>query len=121
MRISATGSATTDQVWQRYTTPDLWPTWAPQLRRVTCADSVLTAGSRGTAHGPAMLRVPFEVLLLDRDQHRWTWRVGRPISITMEHGVDETPDGARAWIDIPLALVGYAPLAQLALRRLVQP
>ncbi|QIK74342.1 SRPBCC family protein [Nocardioides piscis] len=120
MRISAAGPATTQQVWERFTRTDLWPTWAPQLRRVTCPDSVITAGSRGTAHGPALLRIPFEVLVVDRDELRWVWRVGRPLGVTMEHGVDKVPEGARAWVDLPIALAPYAPLAHLALRRLVR-
>ncbi len=122
MRISAAGAATTEQVWLRYVTPELWPTWAPQLRRVTCADSRIRAGSRGTAYGPALLRVPFQVLVVDDVERRWAWRVGWPIGITMEHGVDEDQQGgASAWVDLPPALLAYAPVARLALRRLVQP
>ncbi|MEO5662074.1 MAG: hypothetical protein ABIR39_02215 [Nocardioides sp.] len=122
MRISAAGAATREQVWLRYVTPELWPTWAPHLRGVTCADSTVRAGSSGTVHGPAGLRVPFEVLEIDDVQRTWSWRVGRPIGITMKHGVDDAPEaGARAWVELPLALLGYAPLAQLALRRLVRP
>lgn len=122
MRISAAGAATTEQVWLRYVTPELWPTWAPQLRTATCTDTRVRAGSRGTAHGPRPLRVPFEVLVVDDVERRWSWRVGWPIAITMGHGVDEGErGGASAWVDLPLVLLGYVPLAQLALRRLVRP
>lgn len=119
--LTTSGAATTEQVWQRYVTPELWPTWAPHIRRVTCADERVRAGSSGVVHGPAGLRVPFEVLVVDEVERRWSWRVGRPIGITMDHGVDDDPEGARAWVGLPLALAAYAPVARLALRRLVQP
>lgn len=121
MRISATGEATPDVVWHRYVTPELWPTWAPQLRAVRCADTRVRAGSTGSAHGPALLRVPFEVVAVDETARRWSWRVGGPIGITMEHGVDDVLAGSRAWVDLPVFLLGYAPLAHVALRRLVRP
>lgn len=122
MRITATGAATSDEVWRRYVTPELWPTWAPQLGRVTCADAEVRAGSRGTAHGPAFVRVPFEVLAVDEVERTWSWRVGRPIGITMRHGVDDARGGGTtAWVEIPVWLVAYAPIAQLALRQLVRP
>lgn len=121
MRVTATGAATPDEVWRRYVTPELWPTWAPQLRRVTCPDATIRPGSTGTAHGAALVRVPFDILTVDDAERTWSWRVGRPIGITMRHGVDDDQQGTSAWVEIPLALFAYAPLAQLALRRLVRP
>lgn len=122
MRISASGAATTEQVWERYATPSLWPTWAPHLRGVTCAVATIGAGSSGTVHGPVGLRVPFVVLVVDNVEHTWSWRVGRPLGITMAHGVDpDVGTGSRAWVELPAVLVAYAPIAQLALRRLVRP
>lgn len=121
MRISAFGAATTELVWHRYVTPELWPTWSPQLQRVDCPDEVIVAGSRGVAHGPAFVRVRFAVLAVDDAERTWTWRVGGPIGVTMSHGVDEAPDGgSSAWVEIPIALVAYAPIARLALGRLVR-
>ena len=121
MRISAAGSATADQVWLRYVTPELWSTWAPHLRGVTCADSIVRAGTSGTVHGPVGLRVPFEVLVVDDVERTWSWRVGRPIGITMKHGVHDAPEGGvRAWVELPLALFAYAPVARWALRELVR-
>lgn len=122
MRVSATGAASSDDVWRRYVTPALWPTWAPQLRRVTCSDTIIRRGSTGTAHGPAIVRVPFDILSVDDVERTWSWRVGRPFGITMAHGVDDHEQGgATAWVEIPLALFAYAPIAHLALRRLVRP
>lgn len=51
----------------------------------------------------------------------WTPTVG-PVRVRMRHGVDRLGKGSRAWVEIdaprPLALP-YAPIARLALRRLV--
>lgn len=121
LRITATGGATPDEVWKRYVTPELWPTWSPQLRRVSCSDATIRPGSTGTAHGPAIVRVPFAVLTVDEVARTWSWRVGKPVGITMAHGVDEHARGATAWVEIPLALAAYAPIAHLALRRVVRP
>lgn len=122
LRITASGEASPDEVWKRYVTPDLWPTWAPQLRRVTCPDDTIAPGSTGVAHGLGPVRVPFAVLTVDDAARTWSWRVGRPIGITMAHGVDRgSQGGSSAWVEIPLALAAYAPIARLALRRLVRP
>jgi uncharacterized protein YndB with AHSA1/START domain len=121
LRITATGGAKPDEVWERYVTPELWPTWSPQLRRVTCPDATIRPGSAGTAHGPAVVRVPFVVLDVDEVARTWSWRVGNPIGITMTHGVEEHARGVAAWVEIPLALAAYAPIARLALGRLVRP
>ena len=54
---------------------------------------------------------------------RWSWWVGLgPLGMPMDHGVDAEGDGSRAWARMYLpswALAPYAPLARLALRRLV--
>lgn len=125
LEISATGDRPLDDAWERYTHPALWSTWAPQIRSVTCADEVIAAGTRGVVHGPLVVRVPFTIESVDHEEHRWTWRVGvGPIGVRMDHGVDATADGVRAWARIHLpALVAmpYAPIAHLALRRLARP
>ena len=80
----------------------------------------------GVVHGPLGVRVPFEVLSVDEGRRRWSWRV-RAALVTLElvHEVLERPDGGA---DTTLEVTGpapvvlaYAPLAQLALRRLVRP
>ncbi|NGZ99937.1 SRPBCC family protein [Nocardioides sp. W3-2-3] len=129
MLVTATGPASVEDAWQRYVLPALWPLWAPQIRTVRLAtgtpDDPLVPGVRGTVLGPPPLRVPFRILAADDAGHRWAWRVGLgPLGVTMEHGVDPGPAavGCTAWVRIrlpgPLA-APYAPLARLALRRLV--
>lgn len=123
--VDAEGPAAPDEVWHRYSHASRWPTWAPQIRRVSGAGDPIAAGDRGWVHGPFPLRVPYTVLDVVPARRSWTWRVGRgPLSVVMSHGVDVLDVGSRAWVRIdlpaPLALP-YAPLARIALRRLVRP
>lgn len=123
-RVAATGPLPADAVWDRYTDPALWPTWAPQVRGVVGTVEPVLPGDRGWVLGPLVARVPFEVLTVEPEARRWAWRVGfGPLAVAMEHGVDEEPDGdTTAWVDIALprlAVLGYLPVAQWALRRLV--
>lgn len=133
MLVAAEGEASVEEVWRRYRRVDLWASWAPQIRSVaTDAEGaegaegpVVAPGLRGTVHGPLVVRVPFRILAVDEERRRWSWRVGvGRVGVVMEHGVDTSPLGSRAWVRIhlPAALAaGYAPLAHLALRRLVAP
>ena len=122
-QLSAVGDLPVEDVWERYTRPVLWPTWAPQITRVSTPDDVIRTGTRGTVHGPLLVRVPFRILSVDHASRRWAWRVGLgPLGLVMDHGVDVESGGTRAWVDIhaPSAIVAaYAPVARLALRRLV--
>ena len=122
-QLSAVGDLPVEDVWERYTRPALWSTWAPQITRVSTPDDVIRAGTRGTVHGPLLVRVPFRILSVDHGTRRWSWRAGLgPLGLVMDHGVDVEGDGSRAWVDIqaPGAIVAaYAPVARLALRRLV--
>lgn len=127
MLVTATGPASVEDAWQRYVLPALWPLWAPQIRAVRIAtgtpDEPVVPGLRGTVLGPPPLRVPFRVLAVDGTERRWAWRAGLgPLGVTMEHGVDPDGPGCTAWVRIrlpgPLA-APYAPVARLALRRLV--
>lgn len=129
LRIEASGAAEPATVWERYTRPSLWATWAPQIRRVVVRDRApdepIAPGVRGVVHGPLVVRVPFEVVDVDAVAHRWTWRVGvGPAAVTMDHGVEAIAGGhgSTAWVEIhlpaPIA-AGYAPIARLALRRAV--
>ncbi|WP_370289432.1 SRPBCC family protein [Nocardioides sp.] len=130
MKVEAVGAAHVDEVWRRYTCPELWSQWAPQIRRVTvegrAGDQPIEAGVRGVVHGPGLVRIPFEIVDVDQRTRRWTWRVGvGPASITMDHGVDPVAGGhgSRAWVKLHLPLplaAGYAPVARWALRRAVR-
>jgi hypothetical protein len=126
-RIEASGPRPVDDTWEQYTRAAAWPEWAPQIRAVRGVTGHIAAGDRGVVHGPFPVRVPFTIVSVDPAAHRWTWRVGvGPMSVVLDHGVD--PDGpaeaggSTAWADVhaPGLLVrAYAPLARLALRRLV--
>ena len=121
--VSVDGPAIPAEVWRRYTSPAAWPGWAPQITYVDTADDPIRAGTHGVVHGPLLLRVPFRILHVDPAGRRWSWRVGvGPLGLRMEHGVDESPAGSRAWVRIhaPTVLVlPYLPVARLALRRAV--
>lgn len=121
--VDAEGPVAPDEVWHRYSHASRWPTWAPQISGVSGAGDPITAGDRGWVRGPFPLRVPYTILEVVAAECRWSWRVGfGPASVVMEHGVDALDVGSRAWVRIaapaPLASP-YAPLARLALRRLV--
>lgn len=123
MLISVEGPAAAEQAWERYTDPGTWPTWAPQISRVDIDDG-FARGARGTVHGPLLLRVPFRIRDVDPAARRWSWSVGLGVlSIRMDHGVDATPTGCRAWARIQaprLVVLPYVPIARVALRRLVR-
>jgi hypothetical protein len=75
-------------------------------------------------HGLLGLAVEFTVTDVDVPRRRWTWRVSAGLlRLLMEHGVDDTDRGTRAWVTItgPLpAVLGYAPAARWAVGRLVR-
>ncbi|CAM4030825.1 hypothetical protein [Janibacter anophelis] len=123
LRVEATGPADVDEVWLRYTTPGLWSGWAPQIRGVDHPPGRIRAGGEGTVRGPLGLGVPFVVEAVDEVARRWAWRprIG-PVAVRMRHGVDARPEGSSAWVEIAaprLLALPYAPIASLALRRLV--
>jgi len=122
MRIEATGPRTAEEVWAFYTRPSTWPTWAPQISSVHGVDDPISPGARGVVHGPLLVRVPFVIESVDEAARRWTWRVGiGPLSVVLDHGVDQLESGCCAWAEVhaPYVMVlPYSPLARLALRRL---
>jgi len=123
MLVSVEGPATAAEVWQRYTSPARWSEWAPQITSVDADHDPIRPATRGVVHGPLLVRVPFTILDVDATARRWSWRVGvGPISLRMEHGVDESPSGSVAWVEIhapTLLVLPYQPIARLALRRAV--
>ena len=126
MRIEASGPRPVDDTWEQYTRPAAWPAWAPQIRAVRGVTGRIGAGDRGVVHGPLVVRVPFRIVSVDPVARRWTWRVGvGPVGVVLDHGVDpggSGGSGSTAWADVharALLVRGYAPLARLALRRLV--
>ncbi len=127
LSAGASGDAAAALAWERYVRPALWSTWSPQIAGVECADAVIRTGSTGTvlaAPRALGLRIPFEVVEVDPDAMRWTWIATLPIGVRLrlEHTVTAVGTGSRTGIRVsgpaPIVL-GYVPLAVLALRRLV--
>ncbi|GAA3608851.1 hypothetical protein GCM10022199_10750 [Marihabitans asiaticum] len=120
--VRATGPAPADEVWRRYTTPDTWSSWAPQIRGVRCDDPVIRPGTKGEVLASPVGRIPFVITDVDESARRWSWRVGPGPGVPLDHGVDEVGEGVTAWVVVhaPAVLViGYRPLAWWALHRLV--
>ena len=71
--------------------------------------------------------MPFEVREVDEPTRTWTWRVrlapGGLVRLHLEHGVEAHEDGSATWLHVtgpaPVVLA-YAPLARLAMTRLVR-
>lgn len=118
MRVGVSGAAAPSEVWDRFTRPQRWPSWAPHLRSVTCADTQIRAGTQGVVRGPWPLRLRFVVTNVQPAARRWTWRAG---PVPMRHGVDADARGSRAWVELPAVLgIPYWPLLRWALSRLVR-
>lgn len=125
--VSASGSADPETVWDRYVRPARWPQWSPQIRSVDYPGEVIAAGGHGVVHGPCGVPVAFEILEVDVDDHSWRWQVTLVgITLTLDHVVAAGPAGAagtttRLDITGPAPVVlAYAPIARLALGRLVR-
>jgi hypothetical protein len=126
-----------------------WPQWSPQITAVELAAPAhgaqegtadgteagamhgaaegdrLRPGLRGVVRGPWGVAVPFTVTAVDERARTWSWRVSVGVlHLHLAHGVEADPAGTRTWLRVtgllPLA-AGYAPLARIALRRLVRP
>ncbi|TNM68217.1 SRPBCC family protein [Streptomyces sp. NP160] len=137
--LAVTGAAPPPLVWERYADPSLWPTWSPQIASVSPSTPRLRTGTAGVVRGHGGLRLSFTAEDVDDRARRWTWRVqpthalGLPLPgalrrlgrLRLEHGVSLSGrvDGGstttlvlEGWAPV---VVAYAPLAALALRRLV--
>ena len=130
MHLHARGPLAPDLVWQRYARFDRWPTWSPQIRRVEVAEHELAAGVRGVVRGPLGLAVDFTVENVDERARTWSWTVSPVgpvrlpgVRLHLHHAVVALPDGGSlTTLDVggPTAVVmAYAPVALVALRRLV--
>jgi hypothetical protein len=127
LTVHAHGRAPVALAWERYADPALWATWAPQIQRVETAMDRLSAGSTGVVHAGPLSRptipVRFTVLEVDEVAREWSWRARfGPITLRLEHGVAAHLTGSSTWLRIhgPLPVVlGYAPVARLALAGLV--
>ncbi|RJK93874.1 SRPBCC family protein [Vallicoccus soli] len=129
MRVGASGPQAPDVAWERYARPALWSTWAPQIRAVECDAPRLVAGARGSVvaavPSPVAVRLPFTVTDVDEPGRTWSWTVGpRVLPLHLQHGVEPAEGGGSStWLVLhgPWPVIAaYAPLARLALRRLVR-
>ena len=125
LTLHATGPIGPDEVWERYAVPARWSQWAPQITGVELPVARLAAGLRGRVRAPLGVALPFVVDTVDEAARRWSWTVSLgPVRLCLLHWVTEGPDGGsttglRVSGPAPL-VVGYAPLAQLAIGRLVR-
>ena len=121
LRLVASGGVSATVAWERYARLELWPTWSPQLRRVDPPRARLATGLTGRVHGP--LGVSLDFVVEHVGERDWRWTVSRgPLRLRLEHGVEATATGSRTWLVLRGAapvVLGYAPVARYALRRLV--
>jgi hypothetical protein len=123
-RLTAEGPAAVGTAWERYAEIARWPSWSPQIVRVDADAGRIARGVSGTVHALGGLRLRFTITDVDVVARRWSWlvRLG-PLQLDLHHDVRAVPGGGSATglaIEGPAALVSaYAPLAWLALRRLV--
>jgi hypothetical protein len=135
LTIHASGEVPARVAWERYERLDLWPTWSPQLRKVsTDLDPVtgmdddsddsnaddedepdrrpqsrqrLSPGLSGRVHGPGGLWAQFAVLTVDAPAMSWSWQVRRgPLVLQLHHRITGTPTGSRT----SLTLLGPGPV-----------
>jgi hypothetical protein len=119
VRVEAAGTASRDTMWDAYADPSRWRSWAPQIRSVEPHEHI-REGLEGTVTGLLGVRARFRVLAVERDAGRWSWEVRTgPVRLRIDHEVD---DGrASITIEGPApAVLAYAPVARLALSRLVR-
>ncbi|MFD5449406.1 SRPBCC family protein [Streptomyces sp. NPDC003470] len=125
LTLNATGPAAPGTVWERYVRVDRWASWSPQIRAVHTDGPYITPALRGTVESFAGLRIPFVIESVDHHHRTWSWRVRLgPVRLRLHHAVRPDPQGSSAGLTLcgPMpVLAGYAPLARLALRRLVRP
>ena len=124
--LSATGPVDPAEAWERFMLPARWPEWSPQITGVDSDAVRLAAGVSGTVRAPLGIGLPFVVDEVDETARRWTWQVrSGPVHLRLEHWVEAAPDGGTTTglrVDGPALLVtSYAPLAKVALEKLVQP
>ncbi len=123
LTVRAQGPAGAPDVWEAYADPQRWVQWAPQIRRVV-AIGRLRPGLTGEVWSILPVPVAFQVLEVDAKRRRWSWRAALgPLRLRLDHGVDARDIGCATWLTMhgPLpVLVLYAPIARLALHRLVR-
>ncbi|MEU3250525.1 SRPBCC family protein [Streptomyces sp. NPDC006997] len=123
--LRAVGRARPDTVWLRYAHCRRWPDWSPYLLRVRADGDRIAPGTRGTVTSYLGVTACFVVESVDERRRTWTWRVRLgPLRLWLAHAVLPHPRGTETRLTVrgpgPVPFL-YAPLARLALRRLVAP
>ena len=119
--LQAHGDAPPEVVWERCADLRRWPEWSRQITGVESSGATLKAGVTGDVIGPLGFHVPFRVV--EVGIRRWRWEI-RPLGLRLrlDHRVLARLDGAATELRMggpaPMVLA-YAPVAKLALRRLV--
>lgn len=125
LTLHATGTVEPAEAWDRYAVFARWPEWSPQITGVDVDADRIAQGVTGRVRGPLGLALPFLVDEADEASRRWTWSVfAGPVRLQLTHWISPGPDdgtttGLRVHGAAPL-VAGYAPLALLALQRLVR-
>ena len=138
--LAAAGPASAAAAWERYADPQLWPTWSPQIAAVETSTPRLATGTTGVVHGHGGLLLDFLVEHVDDAARRWAWsvvprraaglplpeplqRLGRLhlVHAVLDSGLESGGSATTLLVtgSAPV-VVAYAPLAGLALRRLVR-
>jgi len=122
-RLSAHGAAEPSVAWRRYLEVGAWRTWSPHIVNVDATAHQIAVGVSGRVHVVGGLRVPFTVTEVDPRRCTWSWiaRLG-PVPLTLHHAVRAQGRGSATDLTMEgpdAVLVSYAPLAWVALRRLV--
>jgi Polyketide cyclase / dehydrase and lipid transport len=121
-RVEARGPAPVEEVWDRYATIARWPEWSPQITRVEASADRLALGVRGTVYAVGVLPLAFSVTSCRPEDRTWSWQVRLgPVTLDLDHAVFPAGSGSRSTVSLAghvLVVTAYAPLAQLALRRL---
>lgn len=122
--IRARGSASPEIAWQRYAELAQWSSWAPHILGVEAEATYLRVGLTGVVRVIGGLGVPFTVTSVDHAAMTWSWiarLVGVPLTFT--HTVLPASDGSTTTLAMEgpaLVILGYIPLAEIALLRLVR-
>jgi hypothetical protein len=127
LTVGAAGSAAVDEVWDRYIHPQRWSEWSPQISSVDCSDDTIRDGSTGTVHGPCGIGVGFEISQVDHEKRCWSWQVRAAfVTLDLVHAVEAVAGrhpGSRTTLEVSgpaPVVVGYLPIARIALGRLVR-
>ena len=120
--IEARGPAPVEEVWDRYATLARWPEWSPQISRVEASADQLALGVRGTVHVARVLPLAFTVTSCRPEDRTWSWQVRLGlVTLDLDHAVYPAGSGSRTTLSLAgpaLLVTAYAPVAQVALRRL---